>query len=153
MKQFLFFAGALLLLVACNKDKFQTKPQLKLVSVSSEEVPVNSDLKVVLQFTDKEGDVSDTMFITKQRLNTHVETTVRDTMEFAIAEFPKSRKGEFEINLSYQNELISAQTPRRIPGSDPPKFEPDTLRIKFVAKDKGGNKSDSLILNNIIVLR
>ena len=153
MKQVFFCAGVILLLVACDKDKFQTKPQIKLVSVSTEVVPINGGLSVVLEFTDKEGDVSDTLYITKQRLNARTTTTIRDTLEYAIPEFPKTTQGEFELNLSYQNELISAETPPRIPGSEPPQYEPDTLNIKFLVKDRANNKSDSVIVSNIVVLR
>jgi hypothetical protein len=43
--------------------------------------------------------------------------------------------------------------PLRIPGSNPVRNEIDTLRLKIVAKDKAGNKSDTLVVNNVYVTR
>jgi len=154
MKQIFALSAFVFLLPACGKDRFQTKPQLKLISVSSDVVPVNGNLKVVIEYTDKEGDVSDTMYVTKQRLNARKVRTLFDTLALAVPEFPKTPKGDFEITLPYQGGLISAeQPPRRNPGVEPAEYEPDTLSIKFLVKDKANNKSDSVIVNNIVVLR
>lgn len=142
-----------LFFIGCDKDRFQTKPQIKIISSSTEIVPVSGHLQVVLEYTDKEGDVHDTLFITKQRLNQRVVPTLRDTLKFPIPEFPDRQLGQFELNLSYSNHLISAVTPPRIPGSNPSKNEADTLNLKFLVRDAGGNKSDSAILRNIIVIR
>lgn len=142
-----------LFFIGCDKDRFQTKPQIKIISSSTEIVPVSGHLQVVLEYTDKEGDVHDTLFITKQRLNQRVVPTLRDTLKFPIPEFPDRQLGQFELNLSYSNHLISAVTPPRIPGSNPSKNEADTLNLKFLVRDAGGNKSDSAILQNIIVIR
>lgn len=142
-----------LLVTGCDKDRFQTKPQIKIISSSTEIVPVSGNLQVVIEYTDKEGDVHDTLFITKQRLNQRVVPTLRDTLKFPIPEFPDRQLGQFELNLSYSNHLISAVTPPRIPGSNPSRNEADTLNLKFLVRDAGGNKSDSVILPNIIVIR
>lgn len=142
-----------LVVAACDKDKFQTKPQIRIISSSTEVVPVSGTLQVVLEYTDKEGDVHDTLFITKQRLNRRVVPTLRDTLRFPIPEFPDRQSGQFELNLGYSNHLISATTPPRIPGSSPSRNEPDTLNLKFLVRDAEGNKSDSVILSNIIVIR
>ena len=139
-------------MIACGKDKFETKPQLTLRSVSPEVVQVNGTLRLNIEYTDKEGDVSDSLLIVRQRLN------VRGPIQLApspydIPEFPHTDKGEFEISLAYQAGLIFGLPPLRIPGSNPVKNEIDTLRLKIVAKDKAGNKSDTLVVNNVYVIR
>ena len=145
------FAG---ILFACSKDKFQTKPQLRLKSVSNKLVPVNGTLEVELEYTDKEGDVDSILVIRKQRLNIRpVSPTVRDSLKFTVPEFPNKDRGEISMVLNYQTHLIHAQSPLTIPNSNPAKREPDTLNLKFVLKDKAGNVSDTLIINNVIVVR
>jgi hypothetical protein len=142
----------LLAVLACGKDKFQTIPQLKFKSINTYNVPINENLRVTLEYTDKEGDVDDSLVVVRQRLNRRGPVTLSPSI-FNIPEFPNTNKGQFEMNFLYQFHLISGLTPIRIPGSNPPMNEPDTLLMKFVAKDKAGNKSDTLVLNTIYVER
>jgi len=140
-------------MIACGKDKFQTIPQLTLRAKSPEVVPVNGTLRLNIEYTDKEGDVSDTVFIVRQRLNVRGPLLLQPS-PYDIPEFPHTDKGEFEISLLYQRDLIFNITPPiRIPGSNPAKYEIDTLRLKIVAKDKAGNKSDTLVVDNVYVTR
>jgi hypothetical protein len=69
MKKIVSFSAVVLLLVACDKGKFETKPQLTLKSVNNTEIRFGAPLQIVLEFTDKEGDVSDTLAFIRQRLN------------------------------------------------------------------------------------
>src|SRR6476660_9600753 len=105
----LFFASAAFL-VACNKDKFQTKPQLKLKSVSPDVVPFNSAIRFRIGFTDKEGDVQDSFFVRKVRLNKKVVPTNLDSFWVQIPDFPNTDQGEFVLDLNYQS-IISAVNP------------------------------------------
>ena len=140
-------------MIACGKDKFQTIPQLTLRAKSPEVVPVNGTLRLNIEYTDKEGDVSDTVFIVRQRLNVRGPLLLQPS-PYDIPEFPHTDKGEFEISLLYQRDLIFSITPPlRIPGTNPAKYENDTLRLKIVAKDKAGNKSDTLVVDNVYVAR
>lgn len=139
-------------IIACGKDSFETVPKLKLKSVSPDVVPVNGNLRLNVEYTDKEGDVSDSLFIVRQRLNKKGPVTMAPS-PYDIPGFPTKTKGEFEITLEYQRHLIFAMAPIRIPGSNPPKNEIDTLRLKIVAKDSQGNKSDTLVVENVYVIR
>src|SRR5215217_5476596 len=135
MKQFVAFSAFVLLLVACNKDKFETKPHLEIKSVNTHELAFNQALLVTFEFTDKEGDVSDSFFIVRQRLNIH-DPVLLNPLPYKIPNFPNTMKGEIEVNLGFQNELTLNLPPIRIPGSNPQQNEPDTMVLKFVAKDK-----------------
>jgi hypothetical protein len=145
----LFMLGGIL--VACNKDKFETKPQLTLKSVNKNEVPFNDNLVVTLGFTDKEGDTSDSLFVLRERLNRRQPTTP-PSLDYKIPDFTGKTEGEFELNIAFLN-LINAMPTIRIPGSNPVKYEIDTIRLKFVARDKEGNTSDTLVVNDIFVER
>lgn len=154
MRYFLLMATVFLLVAACSKDKFQSVPSLKIKSTSNKQVPVNGSLQVILEYTDKEGDLSDTIFIKKTRLNKRVVATVtsRDSLAYALPSFPNSTKGDVVVTLNYIA-LQSAQNPPNIPGSNPVMKEPDTLRLRFVIQDKARHRSDSVFLNDVIVFR
>lgn len=138
--------------LSCSKDKFETKPQLKFKSKNADIVGINGSLRILIGFTDKEGDVSDSLLLVRQRLNKRGPVTL-PVSPYKIPNFPATKKGEFEVTLEYQFGLIFGLSPIRITGSNPPQNEPDTLNLKFVARDKAGNKSDTLTVNNIIIIR
>ena len=153
MKTGLFLTFLFLItLLSCSKDKFETIPQLSFKSKNTDVVGINGTLRLTFEFTDKEGDVSDTLFVIRQRLNVRGPISPFPS-PYPIPNFPLTRKGEFEVMLTYQFGLIFGLSPLRVIGSNPPRNEPDTLNLKFVARDKAGNKSDTVTVKNIIVIR
>ena len=142
-------------MISCDKGKFETVPQLTLKSRNPEKEPVEpgNPLRLNIEFRDKEGDVSDTLFIARQRLNKKQPIQPQASF-YLIPDFPKTDKGEFEITLDYSQHLTTGLPAISIPGSgNPSKKEIDTLRIKIVARDLGGNKSDTLVVDNVYVKR
>lgn len=139
-------------LAACDKDKFETKPQLEIKSVNNREVPFNGNLVVTLNFTDKEGDVNDSLFVIRERINVR-GPFVAPPSPFKIPSFPERNQGEIQVNFDFQTQLISGLSSIRIPGTVPSQYERDSLRLKFVARDREGNLSDTVVLDNIIVER
>jgi hypothetical protein len=152
MKKGLFISLSIVLLsLACNKDNFETKPTLKLKSQNGDIIPINGTLVVEFDFTDKEGDVSDTIYVRKIRINQKQVATIRDSFKLQVPEFPKNNQGVIKLTLDYQNYLISALNPPT--SGNPPKPDPDTLMIKYALKDKGNNISDTVTTGPIIVIR
>jgi hypothetical protein len=154
MKLFFFIAAIALLVVACGKDKFETKPQIEIKSVNTNEnneLAFNQTLSVTIEYTDKEGDVSDSFYIFRERLNSRDPLTLLP-LPYKLPQFPNTPKGEIEVNLGFQTELTLNLPPIRIPGTSS-EYEKDTMRLKFVAKDQGGNFSDTAVLDNLIVER
>lgn len=152
--KFKFLAAFVLIIavLACNKDKFQTKPTISIKSVNTEIVPFNGTFLITLECTDKEGDVEDSLIIIKKRLNKRVVTTVRDTLRFKMPTFPANTRTEIEAVLDYQN-ILSALNPPNIPGSNPVQKERDTLVLRVAVRDKAGNTSDTIQSQQIIVIR
>ena len=146
--------SVVLLSLACNKDKFETKPTLKFKSQNGNLFANNQDgLVVELEFTDKEGDVSDTIFVKKIRVNQRQPvSTLRDSFKLKVPEFPGDTKGIIKVTMDYQNYLISANPPLPMLGN-PTQKEPDTLMIKFALKDKGNHISDTVTVGPIYVIR
>ena len=138
--------------IACNKDKLETRPSLKLRSINTSTVPVGGILVVEFDFADKEGDVSDTIFIRKIRTNKIVVPTIRDSFTLQIPPFPNKSRGIIELQLKYQNHLLSAINPPSS-GGIPPNLHDDTLIFKFALRDKGKNISDTVTTGPIIIVR
>lgn len=138
--------------MACNKDKFQTKPTITIKSMSGDYVPLNGSLQVTLECTDKEGDVQDSIIVIKNRLNKRVVATIRDTLKFKFPEFPTKTRTDIILTFDYQT-IISAQSPPFIPGSVPAQRELDTLVLRMAVKDNGGHVSDTITSSQIRVFR
>lgn len=138
-------------IAACNKDKFQSKPTLKLKSMNGNVIPVGAALLVEFEFTDKEGDVNDTIFVRKVRLNKQKVPTVRDSFGLAVPDFPKNTKGIIQVSMDNAFYLASALNPPKDPVTG--KSQSDTLILKFALKDRANNVSDTVTTGQIIVLR
>ena len=134
-------------LAACKKDKYNTKPTLVFKSVSADVVPVRGSLRFEFEVFDKEGDISDTFYLRKVRINKRFRPTLaRDSLKIKFPDVPNTRKGIIELNLTYDNYLTSALNP-----GNPP--EPDTLLFKFAIRDKAKNVSDTFTSNPIVIIR
>lgn len=135
---------AALVIIACNKGKFQTRPTLKLRSISTNILPVGGTLNISLEYTDKEGDLGgDTLLSIRTRSNRRPipPTTVSpDYLHNYIPEFPKKIQGQFEVKLGYGY----------LHQSD---IENDTIILRFIAKDNAGNISDTVTTGKIVVLK
>ncbi len=138
-------------MVACKKNKFQTKPTLKLTSMNGNVVPAGAVLQLDFEFTDKEGDVNNSLFVQKIRTNKIKVPTIRDTFSLPVPEFPKNTKGTIQALLDYSTHLTSAINPPKDPVTG--KNQSDTLILKFVLRDRANNVSDTVTTSPVIVLR
>jgi hypothetical protein len=138
-------------MTACDKNEFNTKPTLKLRSVNTKEVPVNGTLSFEFDVTDKEGDITDTLWIRKIRLNKRVVPTFRDSFKIQVPQVNKIQKAIFRVDLTYENYLKSAINPPR--SGSPSKEENDTLLFKFVLRDKAKNTSDTFTSEPTVIIR
>lgn len=152
MKQLLALFTLALALSACDKDKVETKPHVTFKSFDKDVVQQNDQtLRVTLEFTDQEGDL-DSVFITRQRLNRRGPSYL-DFPYAGIPQFGNQSRGELFVTLPVQEKLVFNLTPLRIPGSNPERYEPDTLQLRFYVKDKEGNVSDTASAKQLIVIR
>lgn len=153
--RYITICAGLLLMLACGKDKPETKPSIKITSVSGNIVPVGSNLAITLEFNDKEGDVNDTLFVWKPRLNTIPPVsgvTLRDSFPIRIPDFPSKSTGEILLDLDYNSYLVSAQSAPDDPNNPGQKIS-DTVLFRFVLKDRAGNTSDTVQTDQIVILR
>ena len=152
MRSLLYVTAVLTLAIACSKDKLETTPSLKLKSITPSTVPIGGTLTVQFDFTDKEGDISDTIFVKKIRVNRIVVPTLRDSFELTVPAFPDRSRGVIELQLKYQNHLVSAVNPPSS-GGTPPNLHDDTLVFKFALRDKAKHVSDTVTTGQIVIVR
>jgi hypothetical protein len=149
MKKVLLYSLLVAGIIACSKDKFETRPTLEFKSANTNVVPQNSGLRVTLSYTDKEGDI-DSVYVFRQRLNKKSPIGA-STLEFPVpSDFKNETKGDLVLTMDYVNNLTLQLSPINIPGSGNLK-EPDTLALKFLLKDKADHVSDTVIRNFIII--
>lgn len=152
MKAVLGIFAAGLLLVACEKNNLETKPEIEVKSISTEQVPIGGNLIVTLEFRDKEGDVDDSVTIIRKRLNARDIDAQPFARRFKIPPFPDKTTGEMDVSLSWAQFLTLQNSPLRIPGEN--RNENDTLQLSFSVRDAEGNRSDTVTIDrNIIVIR
>ena len=132
----------MMVMVACKKDKFQTAPTLTLKSTSEKVVRSGGSLRVSFELTDKEGDISDTLFFKKVRINPTSLPLIRDSLTFAIPQVVNTRSVLIDLNLDYNFHLITTA------GS-----QPDSLKLQVWVHDKADNKSNVVEIENVVVLK
>ena len=138
---------SLLLVVACSKDKFQTKPTIEIKSISPNPLPKQGDLIIDLDYTDKEGDLAtdSAIYIRKIRINQKPAQTVRDSFWLPLpGEVPKKTKGSIRLTLNWETYAKSASNP----GSP---AQPDSLIFRISMRDASKNASDTIESGLVII--
>jgi hypothetical protein len=149
MKMRYFLVPALLIaMIACSKDKYQTKPQITIKSIGPDSVARTDIFTVDLNFTDKEGDIHDSLFMHMHVLNLNQQGTATEFRDFGfpIPTFPDKTKGEFQLNFARQIGTNYALLP------DPSTNENDTVTFSFNVRDSKNNMSDTVTANKQIVI-
>jgi hypothetical protein len=138
MKQFL-----LVIITACGKDTFQSKPQLFLTSVSSTTIPVGADLQILMRLTDKEGDFKDTIWVKKVTTRCPSSNFSDSVLYHIPGDVPKTANfdGVVKLSFTYAIELQPRCTRN------------DTAVFSFWMKDDKGNQSDTVKTPPIIIFK
>ena len=139
---FVLSASIMILVAACNKSKYETKPQIHIESINTL-IPVGGSMQAKLSFTQQDGKLGQGTFIAiRNRLNQlplPPGTAGADTLVSPIPEFPDKNQGEIQFTLDYSY----------LHESD---VENDTIMFKFAVVDRVGNKSDTINSEKIVVL-
>jgi hypothetical protein len=142
----ILFLLVLIVLAACNKDKFQTKPLIEIKSYNSKTIAKGNgnELRIDINYFDKEGDLSEgDFFAVRQRLNVKPLTAnsdKADTLRYPLPKFPDTDHGQIVFQIGYDF-LKESQV------------ENDTLVFRFAVTDRGGNKSDTITSSKLVILQ
>lgn len=127
--------------MGCGKDTFQSKPQLRINSISSSVVPAGSDLQIKMRLTDKEGDFVDTIWLKKTTTRCAASNFIDSFLYRIPVETPRTKNfdGEIIVTFTYAVEL------------QPRCNRADTAIFSFWMKDQKGNRSDTAKTQSIII--
>ena len=138
----IFIFSLATLLIACGKDKYETKPLLEIKDYSSKEIFLGTTLTIRINYFDKEGDLSQAPIIgILKRLNIFPLPPTQDkvdTVKTNLPEFPKNDNGEISFSLPY--DFLKEST-----------VENDTIMFRFAVTDKAGNTSDTVDTTPIVI--
>lgn len=137
------FIAMFILLASCGKEAIRSKPQLRIKSVSSTNVPVGSDLQVTLRLSDKEGDFVDTLWIKKRTSNCGLGNFTDSVLYRIPEETPRTKNFDADVlvTFSYAIEL------------QPRCGKSDTAIFSFWIRDFAGNNSDTVTTSRITIQR
>lgn len=143
LKRYLPYLAFAVVVVACGKDKLESRPSLKIKGVNGSEIPPGAELIINLEFTDKEGDLGGGIITyVRNRLNSKPITDPNsndkaDTVNQILPDFPKTTTGEIQLKIS--NAFMT---------EDP--FDNDTMFFKIYVADINNNVSDTLTTGTVI---
>jgi len=135
---------SIVFLLACNKDKFQTKPTISVKEINNTEVNApDGILRITLECTDKEGDEGNGQ-LTYIRVRTNTTSIPdptnndkADTAFAAVPDFPTKDKVEMTLDIPYS---FLDEDPTRN----------DTMFFKLTLRDRGSNQSDTISTTQIV---
>lgn len=149
LRTILAAAGVIILFASCKKDKYTTKPQLTFKSAKNYNVERGELIEFTIEFTDKEGDISDTIYI-QNRTPSCPASDYPAPAAYKVPNFPTSSniKGEFRIIFengtnNTGNAIYSGNRCSR----------PDTTLFFFWIKDKAKNVSDTIQTDKSIIIQ
>jgi hypothetical protein len=142
---FLFLITSIL--AGCKKDRYKTIPQLKEKSVKVSQVTAASGsgytIEIELEVTDKEGDVTDSIFIQKVDAAKIPcpGNSILNNLNYSIPSYPTTPNQKVTFTVKFATININGYLQLNGPDCYPRK---DTSYFSFVVRDKAGNKSDTL---------
>lgn len=134
---------------ACNKDTYTTKPQIKIKSINHTVVSQGDLLLFQLEFTDKEGDIQDTLWVQKISKICPNENGVQFVTPYRVPNFTPTAnlQGVLEFGYGYNANVSGYETIRGCTNKN------DTATFKFWLKDKANNRSDTITSQAIVLLK
>ena len=132
-------------LVGCSKDKYTAKPQLKYKSVNTKVLNRNETLTFVLEVTDAEGDIQDSIWVQEVPRNCSGGFTSKYKMPDFTA--VKNLKGEINICYSYGVNLGCPTITSTCQNQN------DSATFKFWIQDKAKNISDTISSAEVVIIK
>ena len=138
MKKVLFVSVIAMALAACSKDSFQTVPQVKIESITPDEVYNGNIIQLVASVTDKEGDLQDSVLVVRKRYSGPTLLS-DDTTRVSIKNLqsPEKSKIELRVSISYGKQYPEYAIYQPLEYD----FDRD-FTVGLVVKDNAGNRSE-----------
>lgn len=147
MKKLLLLIFAATAFAACNKDKFQTVPQVEITSFGPEEVVKGQLIKLTADVTDKEGDTQDSVYVVRKRFNGTTLLNV-DTTRYYIAALGAPKKQKIEVQVLF---LYGELKPEVAPIQNLETFADRNFALGLIVVDKAGHRSQYVESDQIVL--
>lgn len=143
LKRYLPYITFAIFIMACDKNKLETRPSIEIKNINTTEVLPGQQLVLMLTYKDKEGDLGGGLLTyVRNRLNIKPIPDAQsndkaDTVPRILPDFPKTTSGDIELKIdqAYMSE-------------DP--FENDTMVFNIFVTDIAGNVSDTITTGTVI---
>jgi hypothetical protein len=133
--------------ISCTKNKFTTKPQLKVTKVSHTEISGTETLRFTIHITDKEGDFT-SLIGYRKKVPGCVNSNFLDSTKLHIpSDFIATRDKEGDIVIDMDKTIRGDNQCTGTGGT----FKVDTATFCFWTKDAAGNISDTACSSPIII--
>jgi hypothetical protein len=140
----IMIAFALVVLISCDKDKFETKPFIEVKDYSTKTVPFQGELVIRINYFDKEGDLGKgELYLLRERTNRippNPQFDQVDSLRYPLPDFVDKGQGEIRLVLRQVDFLGESAT------------QNDTMFFKIAVTDRAGNTSDTLITDQVVAL-
>jgi hypothetical protein len=145
MKKIAVLLLAVTALVACNKDKFKTQPQVEIKSFGPNVISNKETFTLRAIVRDKEGDLKDTITFYRKYFNGATMVKQDSFLKYNLANFGFPKHDEIEVQLlfSYGEDRSPTYLLQNTEIAD------RDLVIGIVVKDNAGNRSDYVETNRI----
>lgn len=148
----LYLSLLVLLLTACGKNKFESKPKLTLKSVEPTVVRPGNLFRINFEVADAEGDVQDSVFIRKIHVGRPVCVDNSVDIDQRIPGYPTQKNTSFNFRIEFlYNQINPAYVSLGGPACPVPVN--DTSIFRIWVKDKAGNLSDTITTPPVVFLR
>lgn len=145
--------------LGCNKENYESKPKLEIENIRIFQATyigsTGNFLEIDMNVLDKEGDVTDSIFIQKvdaAPTSPCPNNSILKNLDYKIPEYPvgNTEKVQFRIKFStIQYPGYALIGGPQCPAKKDITLGKDTSVFKFWVKDSKGNKSDTLITSPI----
>lgn len=133
--------------LACGKDEFTTKPKLEFLQADSYDVSQGNYLTFRLKIKDKEGDISDSIWI---KASTRRCPNTIFTLPYPMPEVPQKTNLDGEIDIQF---IVGVTDPSAPIWPFNLCNGVDTTNFEFWMKDKAGNRSDTVKTDKPVLIR
>ncbi|MCM5528795.1 hypothetical protein [Parasegetibacter sp. NRK P23] len=150
----ILLVSAVLLLLSCDKDTFETKPAISLKSLSATTVRSGGLFSITMEYTDKEGDLTDSIYMMMEVLNQSAvgEAWQFNPLRYKVPTFPPSPKGEITANFRINSSPDVYETNLPL-FANPNSSENDTVNFKIWVRDAAQNYSDTITIEQVVFVR
>ncbi|MFI5186379.1 MAG: hypothetical protein ACHQF0_06625 [Chitinophagales bacterium] len=150
MRLILAILLVVLFAVACSKNNFTTKPQLKIKSVNTTELSRNDDLQFTMRLTDKEGDFTTFLGYSKTVVNCPAGNFADSSLLQIPQKFLDAHLNEGDVVIDLSDVILKGDNDCTVAGGGGTP-QTDTAVYSFWTKDKAGNVSDTVKSVPIII--